>query len=123
MKNYLKIAAAALLLTTSVAMANDNKNTETKTFKMSMYFDSSSETIKTFFEKIPGDYLQVTIENMEGRVLTKTTFGKKATNSSLHLDISSLKDGAYVLKVSNSTETTERAIKIDTSPQVRNLSF
>jgi hypothetical protein len=123
MKNYLKIAVAALFLTTTVAMANDNKANEAKTFKMSMYFDSNAETIKTFFEKQAGDYLKVAIVNKEGQELTKTFFGKKDTNARLNLDISSLQDGEYTLRVSNSEETIERELKVGTSPEVRSLSF
>lgn len=123
MKNYLKIAVAALFLSTTVAMANDNKTNEAKSFKMSMYFDSNAETIKAFFEKQAGDYLKVAILDKEGRELTKTYFGKKELKSRLNFDISMLADGEYVLKVSNSQETIERDIKIGTSPGVRNLSF
>jgi adenylate cyclase len=126
MKNLLKVTAAAFLLTSSVAFANtegENKNKETTEFKMSMYFDSSSEKIKTFFEKAKGDYLQVSVLDENNRVLSKITFGKKELTPRLNLDISGLKDGNYTLVVTNGNETTERDLKIDTTTPERVLEF
>lgn len=127
MKKQFKTIALVLFATTLsfAALANtENPNPEkAKTFEVGMYYNYNTGTIKTFFEKQKGDYLQVTFLDNEGNELSESFLTKKQESGRINFDINTLPNGTYNIKVSNGKEETMHPVNISQPSPVKVVKF
>ncbi|WP_341226754.1 hypothetical protein [uncultured Arcticibacterium sp.] len=127
MKKQFKTIALALFTTTLsfAALANtENPNPEkAKTFEVAMYYNYNTGTIKTFFEKQKGDYLQVTFLDNEGNKLSQSFLSKKRESGRINFDINTLPNGTYNIKVSNGKEEVMHPVNISQPSPVKTVKF
>ena len=115
---------AALVLSTSMTFANvDEEKKVEATYQVGMYFDGSSNTIKTFYEKAKGQNLKVVLKNTNGKTLHTSYVAKKATAASIHFNVKDLPDGNYVLEMTDGDVTTKKDLKLDTTQPERVVVF
>lgn len=115
---------AALLLSTTLTFANTEKEKEVDaTYQVGMYFDGSSNTIKTFYEKEEGQKLKVQLKTIDGKVLHTSYVGKKLSAATIHFNVEDLPDGAYTLEMTDGDVVTTKNISLDTSQPERTLKF
>ena len=116
MKNTLKIIAGLLFISTMASASNRTSLEETKddkSFKMGMYFDKASGIVNTFFEKQPGKMLLVSVIDNKGNELSTNTIGKKEDVTRLSLNVSSLVNGNYTIKVTDGSEVITKTISVE----------
>ena len=127
MKNQFKTIALALFATTLsfAALANtENPNPEkAKTFEVGMYYNYNTGTIKAFFEKQKGDYLQVTFLDNEGNELSESFLTKKQETGRINFDINTLPNGTYKIKVSNGKEEIIQPVNISQPSPMKIVKF
>lgn len=122
MKN-LATVFAALLLSTTLTFANTDKEKEVEApYEVGMYFDGSTNTIKTFYEKEKGQNLKVELKNTKGQTLHTSYVPKKASTARINFNVEDLPDGTYVLEITDGNNTTTKSLVLDTTEPKRTLN-
>ncbi|AWV99497.1 hypothetical protein [Arcticibacterium luteifluviistationis] len=127
MKKQFKTIALALFATTlsfaALANTENPKAEKAKTFDVGMYYNYNTGTIKTFFEKQKGDYLQITFLDNEGNELSQSFLTKKQETGRVNFDINTLPNGTYKIKVSNGKEEIIQPVNISQPSPVKIVKF
>ncbi len=108
--------AFTITFTSSAASTVPVKETKNPvTFEVGMYNVANTHNLKLFVEKQKGQSLKIQLKDLDGQSLLTEFVHKNNTRYGVNLNMEGLKEGQYVIEISNDKEIVKKEILITTS--------